>query len=457
MEALHLLFAGNAHHVAAEIHETGIAEVMLVEEGDDAAAVVTAVRGCPMLAAGPSAAVVMPAALARMLPGHGCHLLHEENLVQIMHLLVGKAVMIFPGRVFVDGAGRIQLESVHSHVHEIGQMVGPVLQPGLGAPFALGDEVLFDDAVVVFLAEPEPEMDTHAAEFADEQTGIELLGHLVLQPVRLRGELVVVPAFLRREIVAFFHPLRLEPEEVDGHSHLTEVRGVAEDGPLVLTHVGAEGESVGPLGKNVGTSSDLRIKIQHGRHVGTRHQIEIGGAGRIVDVEPVGIGETHIEVALSGGVVEHSPSARTHHERHWDFRMLVGSPHAQHLAPVLYVLAGGASSAIEAFAVFHAEADDACGSGISCLGHVALVLRIVVITDYTIVFCHHEAAELVDHGFGKRLDFRTATLVEHYLTDYGITLGVLQADGPLRLVDDDAGRCSAHRKEVAFVFYRFSN
>ena len=96
MEALHLLFAGNAHHVAAEIHETGIAEVMLVEEGDDAAAVVTAVRGCPMLAAGPSTAVVMPAALARMLPGHGCHLLHKENLVQVMHLLVGKAVMIFP-------------------------------------------------------------------------------------------------------------------------------------------------------------------------------------------------------------------------------------------------------------------------------------------------------------------------------------------------------------------------
>ena len=137
--------------------------------------------------------------------------------------------------------------------------------------------------------------------------------------------------------------------------------------------------------------------------------------------------------------------------------MLVGSPHAQHLAPVLYVLAGGASAAVEALAIFHAEADDACGGGISCLGHVALVLSVVVIADYTVVFCHHEAAELVDYGFGKRLDFRAATLVEYYLTDYGITLGVLQADGPLRLVNDDAGRGSAHRKEVAFVFHRFSN
>ena len=283
-------------------------------------------------------------------------------------------------------------------------------------------------------------------------TGIELLGHLVLQPVRLRGELVVVPAFLRREIVAFFHPLRLEPEEVDGHSHLTEVRGVAEDGPLVLTHVGAEGESVGPLGKNVGTSGDLRIKIQHGGHVGTRHQIEIGGAGRIVDVEPVGIGKTNVEVALSGGVVEHSPSARTHHERHGDFRMLIGSPHAQHLAPVLYVLAGGASAAIETLAVFHAEADDACGGGVSRLGHVALVLSVVVIAYYTVVFCHHEATELVDHGFGKRLDFRAATLVEYNLADDGITLGILQADDARRLVDDDAGRCRAHRKAAAFVF-----
>ena len=133
--------------------------------------------------------------------------------------------------------------------------------------------------------------------------------------------------------------------------------------------------------------------------------------------------------------------------------MLVGSPHAQHLAPVLYVLAGGASAAVEALAVFHAEADDACGGGVSRLSHVALVLRIVVITDYTIVFCHHEAAELVDHGFGKRLDFRAATLVEYNLADDGITLGILQADGARRFIDADARRCSAYDELSFFVTY----
>ena len=84
--------------------------------------------------------------------GHGGHLLHKKDLVQVVHLLVGKAVIVFPGRVLVDGAGGVKLESVHSHVHEVGQMVRPVFQPGLGTSFALGDQVFFYDTVVIFLA-----------------------------------------------------------------------------------------------------------------------------------------------------------------------------------------------------------------------------------------------------------------------------------------------------------------
>ena len=152
MKALHLLLAGNAHHVAAQIHESAHSEVVLVVEGNKTAAIVAAVCGGPVLGSGPSATVVMPAALAGVPAGHGCHLLHEQDLVQVMHLLVGQAVIVFPGRMLVDGAGRIQLESVHSHVHEVGQMVRPVFQPGLGTPFALGDQVFFYDTVVIFLA-----------------------------------------------------------------------------------------------------------------------------------------------------------------------------------------------------------------------------------------------------------------------------------------------------------------
>ena len=105
-------------------------------------------------------------------------------------------------------------------------------------------------------------MDAHAPELAHEQAGIELLGHLVLQPVGLGRELVVIPPLLGGEVVAFLHPLRLQPEEVHGHSHLAEIGGVGKDGPLVFTHVRAECKAIGPLGKHVCTSGNLGIEIQ---------------------------------------------------------------------------------------------------------------------------------------------------------------------------------------------------
>ena len=190
----------------------------------------------------------MPAALAGMLAGHGGYLLGKEHLVKVVHLLVAEAVIVVPVCVFVDGAGGIQLESLHAHIHKGLEMVGPVLEAGLGAPFALGDEVFFDNAMVVLFAEPEAKMYSHAVELAYEQAGIVFLGIFFLLPVGFRGETVVVPLLFGGEVVALLHPLRFEPEKIHGDVHLAEVGSVAEDGPLVFAHIGPECESVGPLG-----------------------------------------------------------------------------------------------------------------------------------------------------------------------------------------------------------------
>ena len=118
-----------------------------------------------------------------------------------MHLLVAKPV--------INGAGRVQFESVHPHVHKGGQVVRPMLQSGLRPAFTGCYQIFFYDTVVIFFAQPESQVYAHTAEFPHEQARIELLGHLVLEPVGFGRELVVVPALRGREIVAFLHPLRL--------------------------------------------------------------------------------------------------------------------------------------------------------------------------------------------------------------------------------------------------------
>ena len=81
--------------------------------------------------------------------------------------------------------------------------------------------------------------------------------------------------------------------------------------------------------------------------------------------------------------------------------MLVGGPHTEEFSPVLYVLAGGAASAVEAFAVFHAERNDACFVGIAAFGLVAFgEAAIVVAYDSAVAYDVH-IGELIVDDFGK--------------------------------------------------------
>ena len=247
MKPLHLKLARNAHHIARSVQEPAHTEVQLIVESRLSATVVARSRGRPTLGSGPTAAVVMPGTLAVVLTAKLTHLLREQNLVEVVHLLVGASVVIFPVRVVVDRSGRIQLESLNTLIHEHGQVIHPMLLAGKLAARALGDDVLLLDAEVILLAEPESEVEAHGAQLADEEAVVHRLRVLILKPVRLRREPVVVPFLLGREVVALLHPLRLKPEHVARHVELAEAHRVVEDVELLLAHVRSEAESVGPF------------------------------------------------------------------------------------------------------------------------------------------------------------------------------------------------------------------
>ncbi len=217
----------------------------------------------------------MPCALAVVLAAKLTHLLREKNLVEVVHLLVGASVVIFPIRVVVNRACRIQLESLHALIHEHGQVIHPVLLAGKLAAGALGDDVLLLDAQVILLAEPEAEVEAHRAKLADEKAVVHRLRVLVLHPVRFRREPIVVPFLLGREVVALLHPLGLKPEHIAWHIELTEVHRVVQNVELLLAHVRPEAKPVGPFRQDVGTASDEGIFIKYGRHVLAHHQVEV--------------------------------------------------------------------------------------------------------------------------------------------------------------------------------------
>ena len=156
---------------------------------------------------------------------------------------------------------------------------------------------------------------------------MELLGVLVLDPVGFRGESIVVPSLLGREVVTLAHPLRLEPENVAGNINLSEHGGIVEDVELLLAHVGAEAESVGPFWKHVGASGHVGVGVEDCGHVISSHQEEVGLVVGIDDVEQVLLDAAHVKETLAGRVVIYSPSPGAHHEGHRDLSVLVGRPH----------------------------------------------------------------------------------------------------------------------------------
>ena len=70
-------------------------------------------------------------------------MLGQQDLVEVVHHCVGAAIVVRPVGVVVDGTGRIELEAFDTLVHEVLQVVHPVLLTGSVAALTKGYQVLF--------------------------------------------------------------------------------------------------------------------------------------------------------------------------------------------------------------------------------------------------------------------------------------------------------------------------
>ena len=436
MQALHFQFLRDAHHVAGKVHISTVAQVQLVEEGGLAAAVVAAGRGTPVLRARPTGRIVIPDAFPHVLAGHLVHLFLEQDLVQIVHFFVCPAVIIDSIGMLVNGTGRIHLETFHTIVQEGFQVIHPVLLARLRPAFARRNLILFGNAKVILLAKPQAQMEAHVAQFSNEKTVVQLLGILVLQPVGFRGEFIKIPTLGRREIVSFLHPLRFQPEYVAGNLQLTEEDGIVQDIPLILTHVRTEAQAIGPLGKHVIAPRHTSIEAQDILHRGTAQKVEIGLVKGIEDVEYVFFGIADIEEILAGGIVEDTPAPAAHHERHRNFRMLVGGPHAQQLSAVLDMLATRAAASVETFFLPQREPEEAGIGRFAALGIVLLFFLIGIIADDAIVFHHMKIGILVIDYLGQRGDFPVLSGHEFHAFHHRLSIGRQHTDIPGLFVQD---------------------
>ena len=77
--------------------------------------------------------------------------------------------------MLIDSTGGIHLEAAHTIVYKVAQVVHPVLLAAFGLAGSLCQRVLFGDTQVVFLTEPEAELEAHVLEASDEQAMVFLL------------------------------------------------------------------------------------------------------------------------------------------------------------------------------------------------------------------------------------------------------------------------------------------
>ena len=142
-----------------------------------------------------------------------------------------------------------------------------------------------------------------------------------------------------------------------------------------------------------------------------------------------------VEEVLQCGVVEDAPSFATEHKRLGNLRMLVGCPHAQYLATVLYVLAAGAATAVEALSLTQGEVDDAALLVFAGLGSILGGSRGLDVADNTIVLCHLHVGKLHIDVFAQRGEQRVGALEVVDAVHYLLARLVGHADRAVLLVD----------------------
>ena len=91
---------------------------------------------------------------------------------------------------------RHEFETVHTLIHEVGQVIEPMLQPRLRTAFAFGDKILFYNTLIVIDAEPQSQFVTQTVQTTDETAFPFAFWEFMLFPITFGREQFVVPALL---------------------------------------------------------------------------------------------------------------------------------------------------------------------------------------------------------------------------------------------------------------------
>ena len=442
-------FVLGRHHVAGSVHQPARTEVQLVEQRGTLAAVVAALVGRPALRPGKSAAVVLPRTDALVVAEHTVHLSRHQHLVQVMHLFVGKSVVILPVGMLVERARRIELEAVDALVHKIGQVVEPVLLARLRAAFARCDNILFDNALVVVDAEPQAQLIAQPVQAADEAGFPFVLRELFLDPVAFGREEFVIPALFGREVVIFRHPLRFDPHHVTRHLFGAETHRVVHHLELVLLHMTAERKAVHPARQHVGAAGKRRVEAEGLRHGTAHHHVKVSAGSRIINKETLLVVTGYVEIAAHRGIVENAPPRRAHHERNRCLGDLVAGPHAQHLAAVLDMVTARAAAAVKTLVIGQGKAQDAVAAHIAHFGLLLLSPVFGRIADNRLVAAR--LLELLVERLPERRDERSARGEVRGLAQDGVSLQVGHADAPVLPIDAYAAGRSTEHHDTALI------
>ena len=108
--------------------------------------------------------------------------------------------------------------------------------------------------------------------------------------------------------------------------------------PLVFPDMRPVTETVGPFREQVIATCNTGIALKDRRHVTTCNKIEVSLRSSIIDIEPVRIRISHIEITLPRAIIVYSPTLGTDHERHRYLRQLIRGPHTEKFSPVLNMI-----------------------------------------------------------------------------------------------------------------------
>ena len=139
-------------HIAGRIHRPGQRQIQNPCQRALPASVVAGGHGSPALAAGVAAAVMVHGAAAHGFGKALIHLLNDQRLVQVMHLLIAGAVFVVHIRVnLVHQLAGVDFESVYALPDKGNQMIEP--RGRIAGLLPADDALLFSRQIMIY-AEP---------------------------------------------------------------------------------------------------------------------------------------------------------------------------------------------------------------------------------------------------------------------------------------------------------------